>query len=224
MELATLTRSNHISSVAAGELVFPEFNDAVHVLDTRPLFPEDSGTSQRYVSFRAGFTTPFVVVWYHYDKINNVLFSVQEFRAYRQTTNFVVNSVLELTRELWSDDATVPVKFITNEPDLLRGTQLFPIVCPKIDLEFSICQVRQRLIDNKLFFYRKQLVGAVGFQRSDDVELSVTSLLDEWQAYTYCVPKDLERQMRFYGEKRPVRRNDGGLQTLYQVCCVAGLR
>lgn len=218
MELATFPNDvKHIPPVApvateTGELVFPEFNDAFHVLDARPLFPEGTSTSQRYVSLRVGFTTPFVAVWYHYDTINDALYAIQEFRAYRQTTNFVVNSVLELTRELWSDDATVPVNFIANDATLLRGVEVFPIFCPKIDLGVAISQVRQRLIDNKLFFYREQLVETVGFQRSDDVEPAVASMLDEWQAYTYCVPKDFS-----ITEKRPVRCNDGGLQTLFQV-------
>ena len=190
------------SALVPGELVFPEFDEAVHVLETRPSFPEpDASTSTRYVSYQTGFSTPFVAMWYHHDLENDVLYSIQEWRAYRQTQEFAAAKVLELTKSLWHSD-TAPIVFVTNEPTTPFNGKLPGLITRRVDIQYCIDTVRQRLIDKKLFFYREQLVTERGQEQEQ-------GSLDEWVSYKYCTPKNFE--------KRPLRKNDSGLQTLYQV-------
>ena len=197
-------------ALVPGELVFPEFDKAVHVLDTLPSFPNaDARNSVRYVSYQTGFTSPFVATWYHHDLENDVLYSVQEWRAYQQTQEFAAAKVMELTKTLWQSD-TVPIVFVTNEPTSPFNGKLPGLIIRKPNIEYCIDTVRQRLIDKKLFFYREQLVEiSNGASLSDAVESPAISNLDEWVSYKYCTQKNFE--------KRPMRVNDGGLQTLYQV-------
>lgn len=194
-----------------GERVFPEFNEAVHVLDTLPSFPNpDASNSVRYVSYHTGFTTPFVATWYHHDLENDVLYSVQEWRAYYRTTDEVAARVKAFTKTLWPAD-TVPVMFVANTSLSPFNAMLPGLIIRKPDIVYCIDTVRQRLIDKRLFLYSKQLLAI----SSDAVEPPATSNLDEWVSYKYCAPQDFDAPQDV--SQRPLRVNDNGLQTLFQV-------
>lgn len=198
-------------ALVPGERVFPEFNEAVHVLDARPSFPNaNASNSVRYVSYHMGFTTPFVATWYHHDLETDVLYSVQEWRAYHRTTEFLAAKVKDLTQTLWPSD-TVPIVFVTHEPTTPFNAKLPGLIIRKPNIEYCIDTVRQHLIKKSLFVYSEQLLDI----SSDAVEPPATSNLDEWVSYRYCAPKDFDVPQDV--SQRPLRVNDSGIQTLYQV-------
>lgn len=133
-------------------VVFPEFDESVHVLDALPSFNVEP--CKRYVSLRSGFTRPFVATWYCHYTATDILIAVQEWRAYRQTTEFIVDKVRELTEALWQQPRLTPVRFIggTTEAWFSRYLNDFHIYRP--DIQACVGRIQQRLTDKKLFFYR----------------------------------------------------------------------
>ena len=136
-------------------LVFPEFDEKVHVIDS---LPRDIETWDFYIGIDYGHSSPFVAGWFAYNPETDVLISVQEWRyTYRDIEDHIAaihrysagrNIVLrvsdhdsQMNHQL--DKGELPTEDANKGPgSILRGLDM----------------MRLRLRDRRLLLYRHQLI------------------------------------------------------------------
>ena len=139
----------------AENLVFPEFDPQIHVLDT---LPDDIANWDYYVGIDYGHSSPLVVGWLAYNRETDVFIVAKEWRYSNTLIEDHIAAIYEHSKGLnivlrVSDhdsqmnhqlqDAGIGTENANKEPgSILRGCDF----------------IRLRLRDRKLFFYRYALI------------------------------------------------------------------
>ena len=181
-------------------LVFPEFDDKIHVIDR---LPDDIETWQFIIGIDYGHTSPFVACWFAYNPETDILISLQEWRY----TTTVIEDHIQVIKK-YSTGRNIISRISDHDSQMNHQLQHGGIPTEPADkgggsILRGLDLMRIRLRNGKLFLYRHQLI-----ERDPVLEdrQAVRDGIEEMQGYRH---KPLEKHKGDSSKDDiPIKEND----------------
>ena len=144
-------------------LVFPNFDQEKHVLEELPEWVYNDPKTEWYLGIDHGHSAPFIACWFAYNKEDDIIISVKEWRMTNTLILEHITKIKEHSKDEHSNDLDIVLRVSDWDAQMNHELQAAGIGTENANKDKGsvlrgIDQMRIRLSDGRLFLYKYQLI------------------------------------------------------------------